>query len=73
MKNKLSDLQNHLFATIEDLRDPDSTLDVDKAKQIANISDKIIASAKLQLDAYRFVNQHGKINDDFFMLPANKE
>lgn len=32
MKNKIEDLRDHLFATLEDLRDPDSKVDLDRVK-----------------------------------------
>lgn len=48
MKNKLSDLRNHLFETIEKLKDGD--LDVSKAKTIADVAQVIINSAKVEVD-----------------------
>ncbi len=49
-KNKIEDLRNHLFATIEALLDEESTMDVAKAKAIASVSQVIINSAKLEVE-----------------------
>ena len=48
MKNKLSDLRNHLFETIEKLKDGD--MDVVKAKTVADVAQVIINSAKVEVD-----------------------
>ena len=48
MKNKISDLRNHLFETIEKLKDGD--IDVTKAKTIADVAQVIINSAKVEVD-----------------------
>lgn len=58
-RNKLTDLNNHLFAQIERLGDEDLSedklkLECDRAKSIALIGDKIINNAKLVLDASKF-------------------
>lgn len=52
MKNKITDLRNHLFETIEMLKDGDEDVNkmtVEKAKAIAQVSGKIIDSAKLEV------------------------
>jgi len=48
MKNKISDLRNHLFVVLEDLSDPESTYDLEKAKVIANVAQTIINSASVE-------------------------
>lgn len=48
MKNKIGDLRNHLFLTIEQLLDEDSDMDVKKAQSIANVANSIINSAKVE-------------------------
>ena len=48
-RNKISDLRNHLFETIELLMDKDKPLDVDRAKAIAQVAGKIIESAKVEV------------------------
>jgi hypothetical protein len=49
-KNKITDLRDHLFETIELLKDKDSGMSVDKAKAIADVSQVIINTAKLEID-----------------------
>lgn len=56
MKNKLSDLNNHLFAELERLGDEDLVgeelaAEVERAKSIADISSQIVASASITLKA----------------------
>lgn len=64
MKNKLTDLNNHLFAELERLGDEelsDEALDkeIARAKGIAEISEKIISNANLTLKAAEFLNDAG--------------
>lgn len=49
MKNKLSDLRNHLFATLEALQDEEKPMDVDRAYAIADVSKQVIESAKVEI------------------------
>ena len=49
-QNKIEDLRNHLFATLEDLRDPDTPMDLDRAKTIADVAQVIVNSAKIEVD-----------------------
>ena len=48
MKNKISDLRNHLFVVLEELADPESNFDLEKAKVIANVAQTIINSASVE-------------------------
>lgn len=50
MKNKIEDLRNHLFATIESLLDPDEPMDLDRAKVVAATAQVIVNSAKVESD-----------------------
>ena len=49
-KNKIEDLRNHLFETLEALKDPDKPMEIDRGKAIANVANSIILSAKLEVD-----------------------
>lgn len=51
MKNKISDLRNHLFETIEGLKD--GTMDLDRARAINDTAQVIINSAKVEVDALK--------------------
>lgn len=64
MRNKLSDLNNHLFCEIERLTDEDlegDALDqeIKRAQAVSNVSDKIIQNSKMQLDAIKIQLEYG--------------
>jgi hypothetical protein len=60
MKNKISDLRNHLFSVLEELTDPDSTYDIAKAKVVADVAQVIINSAKIENDYIKIIGgSHG--------------
>ena len=48
MKNKIEDLRNHLFETLEDLRDKEHPLDIERARAIAEVAQVIVDSAKAE-------------------------
>lgn len=48
-KNKIQDLQNHLFEMIEKLNDEDGDKHIASAKAIVEVSNAIVSTAKLQL------------------------
>jgi hypothetical protein len=50
MKNKIHDLRNHLFATLEALQDEDKPMDIDRAVAVSKVADKIIDSVKVEID-----------------------
>ncbi|MFA6165410.1 MAG: hypothetical protein WC700_02255 [Gemmatimonadaceae bacterium] len=49
MKNKIEDLRNHLFATIEALQDPDKPMEIERAQAIADVAKVIVESAKTEV------------------------
>lgn len=50
MKNKIEDLRNHLFETLEALKDDDKPMDLDRAKRISEVAQTIINSAKVEVE-----------------------
>lgn len=65
MKNKLSDLNNHLFAQIERLGEEGLTAEqieqeVRRTSAIVEISDQIVRNAELQLKAVQIIVTHGE-------------
>lgn len=56
MKNKIEDLRNHLFETLESLKDGDKPMDIDRAKAVADVAQVIVNSAKVEVDFMRAVN-----------------
>ncbi len=64
MKNKLPDLNNHLFAQLERLTDEGLSAEqieneVKRADAVVALSDQIVSGMKLQLDAAKLVAVHG--------------
>lgn len=51
--NKIQDLRDHLFETIELLKNKDGNMPVEKAKAIAEVAQVIINTAKLEVDFIR--------------------
>lgn len=50
MKNKIDDLRNHLFATLEALSpDAEKPMELDRAKAIADVARVIVDSAKAEV------------------------
>lgn len=50
MRNKIEDLRNHLFATLEGLLDEETPMDIDRAKAVADVAQVIVNSAKIEVD-----------------------
>lgn len=73
MKNKLSDLNNHLFAQLERLGEEGLSAEqieqeAKRADAIVSVADQIVRNADLQLKAALLIANHG---DRFIpMLPA---
>ncbi|MNF49281.1 hypothetical protein D3C84_305490 [compost metagenome] len=68
MKNKMTDLRNHLFATLEALQDPDKPMDIDRAKAIADVGRVLVDSAKVEV---MFINAtDGEIKTTGFIESA---
>lgn len=53
MRNKIEDLRNHLFETLEKLSDDESPMDLERAKAIAEVAQVIVNSAKVEVDYIR--------------------
>lgn len=64
MKNKLSDLNNHLFEQLERLNDEDLneeqlTKEIGRAKAITDVANSIINNSKVVLDVSKFLEDNG--------------
>lgn len=49
-KNKIGDLRDHLFETLEALRDETKPMDLDRARAVADVARVVIESAKVEVD-----------------------
>ena len=58
MKNKLTDLRNHLFESIEMLKNGE--MEIDKAQAINGLAQTLVASAKVEVD---YIRQVGGMSD----------
>lgn len=78
MKNKLTDLNNHLFAQLERLSDEDLTAEqiaqeVQRADAIVNVADQIVRNADLQLKAVTLLSQHERMRPHLSMITGPTE
>lgn len=67
MKNNIDDLRDHLFETIERLKDKDDPMDLQRAKTIADVSQTIINSAKVEIDLLKHTG--GEAASPLFIKP----
>lgn len=67
----MEDLRNHLFATLESLRDEAEPMELERAKTIATVAGKLIDSAKVEV---AFIKETGERDGSRFFeqkkLPA---
>jgi len=64
MKNKLIDLNNHLFAQIERMSDEsmdsdNAKLEIERSRAISQLSKQVISNASLALRAEQFKAEYG--------------
>ena len=48
-KNTIEDLRNHLFETLERLKDEDDPMDITRAQAVAEVAKVIVESAKVEV------------------------
>ena len=58
-KNKIEDLRNHLFATIESLLDQDQPMDIERARVVAEVANAVINSAKVEVSYMKLTGTNG--------------
>jgi hypothetical protein len=66
MKNGIDDLRNHLFETLEALKDKDDPMELERAKAIAEVSQTIINVAKVEVE---FMKSTGQETGSKFFAP----
>jgi hypothetical protein len=76
-KNKINDLRDHLFETLEALKDPDHPMDLDRARAISDVAQVIINSAKVEVDLVKAINDRAISSvtpgTRFFEVPDESE
>jgi hypothetical protein len=65
-KNTLTDLRNHLFATLEALADREKPLEIERAKAICSTAQTIIESARIEVKYMEVTGQGEKHAEKFF-------
>lgn len=70
MKNKIDDLRNHLFETLEALKDDEKPMELARAKAIADVAQVIINSGKLENE---FLKITGGIRGTGFLPDGDEE
>lgn len=66
-KNRITDLRNHLFETLEALKDSEKPMELDRARAVADVARAVIESAKVEVE---FLNVTGALQStDFLPVP----
>lgn len=60
--NTIETLREHLFFTLEGLRDKNAPMDIERAKAVCEVAQTIINSAKVEVDAMRISGATGNSN-----------
>jgi hypothetical protein len=74
-KNKIDDLRDHLFETLEALRDKDEPMDLDRARAVADVAKVIVESAKVEVSMLKVtggLNSTGFIPDNGEAVPPER-
>jgi hypothetical protein len=68
-KNRIVDLRNHLFETLEALKDDEKPMELDRARAIADVARVVVDSAKVEV---AFLKVTGGLSGSGF-LPSDAE
>lgn len=67
MKNKMTDLRNHLFEVMEALKDEEKPMDLARARAVSDVAQTIINSAKVEIEFLEIMNCDA--GSEFFETP----
>jgi len=70
VKNTMWDLRNHLFETLESLKDKEDPMEIGRAQAIGDIAKQLIETAKVEV-AYAKVTG-AEASTEFFETPDRK-
>lgn len=59
MNSNIETLRQHLFETLEALKDKDKPMDIERAKAVADVAQVIINSAKVEVEHLKVVGGKG--------------
>lgn len=63
-RNKIDDLRDHLFETLEALKDDEKPMDLDRARAVAEVAKVIVESAKVEVS---FLKVTGAVRSTNFL------
>jgi hypothetical protein len=69
VKNGMIDLRNHLFETLESLKDKDHPMEIERALAVAKVADTLVETAKVEV---RFLEVAGGKGTEFIPGPDQK-
>lgn len=67
MSHTINDLREHLFATLEGLRNKENPLDIERAKAVSEVAQTIINSAKVEVEHMKI---SGEVDGTGFIVAA---
>ncbi len=59
VKNKIGDLRDHLFEMLENIKDPEASIDLDRYRLGIQVANSLIASAKVEVDYVKATGASG--------------
>lgn len=60
MKNSMADLRNHLFETLEALKDEEKPMEIQRALAVAEVADRLIETAKVEVAFIKATDASGE-------------
>lgn len=67
-RNKMDDLRNHLFATLEALQDKDEPMDIERALAVKDVASVLVETAKVECMFLKATADMGNTGSGFFQL-----
>jgi hypothetical protein len=68
-KNKITDLRDHLFETLEKLKDGDESMPLARARVICEVAQKITDTAKVEVEMVKALDRSTPASAAFFNMP----
>ena len=72
-KNKIDDLRNHLFETLEALKDSDNPMALDRAKAVCEVAQTLINTAKVEVELVKAMSGTVPRGGFFNVLEESRE
>lgn len=66
--NDINELRKHLFETLQQIRDKENPLDIERAKAVSDVAQTIINSAKVEIDHMKMTGAASASN----FIPTNE-